>query len=301
VIASFPLSLSASVLALWALVSVAAADEPVVPADARVQKRGEGFRFVEGPAWDRKEAVYFSDVRTQTIHRWTEKEGVKIFKKLEGGCNGLRFDGEGNLLVCQPAGRRVLRISPDGKETVVADSYEKKKLNSPNDLWVAPNGGIYFTDPRYGSMDNLQQDGFHVYYLPPRGGQIRRVTSDLKKPNGVVGSADGKKLYVADPGANTTYVYTIQADGSLSDRQIAARSGSDGLTLDERGNLYITGRTIRIYSPKGTVVGQIPLPEVASNLTFGGADRRTLFITARTGFYAIKLNVRGGSDPFARK
>ncbi len=269
---------------------------PVVPPGAEVKKLADGFRFTEGPAWDRKGTLYFSDIPNQTIHTWSEKKGVGVFKKLEGSANGLWFDKEGNLYVCQPTGRAVIRLTPEGQQTTIADSYQGKKLNSPNDLWMAPDGGLYFTDPRYGQMDDLEQDGFHVYYIPPKG-TIRRILSDLKKPNGVVGTADGKKLYVTDPGANTTYVYDIQKDGSLANRKVAAPAGSDGLTLDERGNLYITGKTIRIYSPKGQVVGRIEVPETASNLTFGGADGKTLFITARTGLYAVKLNVKGGSDP----
>ncbi len=276
---------------------------PVVPADAVVKKLAGGFQFTEGPAWDRKQTLYFSDIPNQTIHTWSEEKGVGVFKKIEGSSNGLWFDKAGNLYACQPAGRAVVRLSPKGEETVIADSYEGKKLNSPNDLWMTPDGGLYFTDPRYGQMNDLELDGFYVYYVPPAktGGKLRRVLSDLKKPNGVVGTADGKKLYVADPGAQTTYVYDIGEDGSLANRRVAAPTGSDGLTLDERGNLYVTGKTIRIYSPEAKIVGQIELPEAAANLTFGGADGKTLFITARTSLYAVKLNVRGGADPFAKE
>ena len=276
---------------------------PVVPADAVIKKLAGGFQFTEGPAWDRKKTLYFSDIPNQTIHTWSEGKGVGVFKKLEGSSNGLWFDEKGNLYACQPAGRAVVRLTPKGKETVIADSYQGKKLNSPNDLWMTPGGGLYFTDPRYGQMNDLELDGFYVYYVSPAkaGGKLRRVLSDLKKPNGVVGTADGKKLYVADPGAQMTYVYDIGEEGALTNRRVAAPAGSDGLTLDERGNLYVTGKIIRIYSPEAKVVGQIELPEAASNLTFGGADGKTLFITARTSLYAIKLNVRGGADPFAKK
>lgn len=273
--------------------------ERIVPPGAQVEKLAGGFRFTEGPAWDRRQAVYFSDIPNKTIHRWTKKGGVTVYRTLPGSCNGLRFDGAGNLYVCQPVGRRLIRITRAGKIEVIADRFQGKRLNSPNDLWIDPRGGVYFTDPRYGSMEGLEQDGFHVYYVPPGGKALRRVIDDLKKPNGVIGSADGKKLYVADHGGNTTYVYDIAADGSLKNRRVAAPVGSDGLALDERGNIYVTGRSIRAYSPNGTVVAEIPLPEVAANMTFGGTDGRTLFITARTGFYAIRLNARDGSDPFA--
>ena len=277
------------------------AEEPVVPKHAEVKKLASGFKFVEGPAWDRKGTLYFSDIPNRKIHRWSEKEGVTLFKELEGSCNGLRFDVNGNLLVCQPTGRKVLSISSQGEVAVVADMHQGKKLNSPNDVWITPSGGIYFTDPRYGKMDDLQQGGFHVYYIAPGSEKVERVIDDLKKPNGVVGTADGKKLFLADPGAKKTYAYDIQSDGSLTNRKLAADSGSDGLTVDERGNLYVTGKTIRIYSPEAKIVGEIPLPEGAANLTFGGPDRKTLFITARTSLYSVKLNVRGDSDPFVAK
>lgn len=275
-------------------------DKPVVPDNVEVKKLATGFKFVEGPAWDRNATLYFSDIPNSKLHRWTEKHSDSVYKEIEGSCNGLRFDAAGNLLVCQPRGRKVLSISPKGKVSVVADSYKGKKLNSPNDLWIDPQGGIYFTDPRYGKMDDLQQDGFHVYYIAAGKKEVQRILDDLKKPNGVVGTADGKRLFVADPGASTTYVYDIQTDGSLTNRKVAADSGSDGLAVDERGNLYITGKTIRIYSPQAKVIGRIELPEGASNLTFGGPDRKTLFITARTSLYSVKLNVRDGSDPFAK-
>ena len=279
---------------------IAAGAEPIVPPDTTVQRLAGGFKFTEGPAWDRKGSLYFSDIPQQTILRWTEAEGAKPFKKLDGSCNGLFFDAAGDLLVCQPVGRAVRRITPNGEVSVVVDSYAGKKLNSPNDLWVAPNGGLYFTDPRYGPENDLEQDGFHVYYLPAGAKQATRILDNLKKPNGIVGSTDGTKLYVTDPGAQTTYVYRIEPDGSLTNRQVAAAAGSDGLTLDEKGNLYITGKSIRIFGPDAQQVGEIPLPEVAANLTFGGADRKTLFITARTSLYSIRLNVRGGGDPFAK-
>lgn len=288
-------------LALILVVTGVHAEEPLIPDGAEVKKLGDGFKFTEGPAWDRKGALYFSDIPTSTIHRWTEKDGVTVFKKIEGSTNGLWFDREGNLLSCQPNGRAVVRVTPQGDVSIVADTYEGKKLNSPNDIWMTPQGGIYFTDPRYGSMDDLQQDGFHVYYIPPGEKEVRRVLDDLKKPNGVVGTADGKKLYVTDPGAGKTYVYTIQPDGSLTDRKLAAPVGSDGLTVDERGNLYVTGKTVRIYSPEAKLVDQIELPEVAANLTFGGPDDKTLFFTARTGLYSIQMNVAGAADPFASK
>ena len=185
------------------------------------------------------------------------------------------------------------RISMEGKVTVLADDYQGKKLNSPNDLWIDSKGGVYFTDPRYGGEDDLQQDGFHVYYIKPGGGEVVRVIDDLAKPNGVIGTNDGKQLYVADPGAGKTYVYEIHDDGGLANRKLAAPEGSDGMTLDERGNLYLTRAGVEVYSPDGKKIASLAIPERPANVTFGGKKRRTLFITARTAFYSLEMKVRG--------
>ncbi|MEQ8788455.1 MAG: SMP-30/gluconolactonase/LRE family protein [Pirellulaceae bacterium] len=261
---------------------------------AEVKKLADGFIFTEGPARDAQGNVYFTDIRNNRIHKWSTDGQLSTFRENSGAANGLYFDADGNLLVCEGGNRRLTRISPDGKKVdVLADSYNGKKLNSPNDLWPDAKGGVYFTDPRYGSEEGLEQDGFHVYYLPPGGGELVRVIGDLKKPNGVKGTADGKKLYVADPGDQKTYVYEIQKDGSLTNRRLIAEQGSDGMTLDERGNLYLTGAGVNVYSPEGKMIAEIETPERPANVAFGGKDNKTLFITARTGFYAVPMQVAG--------
>ena len=176
---------------------------------------------------------------------------------------------------------------------MLTDAYQRKKLNSPNDLWIDTNGGVYFTDPRYGNQQGLEQDGFHVYYISPDRKKVTRVLDNLVKPNGVLGTADGKLLYVADPGANKSFVYRIVGNGQLEKLRTVFPEGSDGMTLDERGNLYLTRGGVRIYSPQGRLVTTISTPEGPSNVCFGGKDRKTLFITARTGFYSLRMNVRG--------
>lgn len=269
-----------------------AAEELVAPG-AKVQKLAGGFAFTEGPACDAQGNVYFSDVRSERIHKWSLDGKLSTFRENTGRANGLYFDRHGNLLACEGGNRRLTAISPDGNVTVLARGYNGKKLNSPNDLWIDPQGGVYFTDPRYGPVDGLEQDGFHVYYLPPDRKPLVRVLDDLVKPNGVVGTADGKLLYVADAGDSKTYVYRIPSDGSLTDRKLIAPVGSDGMTLDEKGNLYLTRGVVHVYSPDGTNIATIEVPEAPANVCFGGADRRTLFITARTGLYSIRMNVRG--------
>ncbi len=264
---------------------------------ASVTKLADGFVFTEGPAADAKGDVFFSDVRGNKTYKWTIGEGLSTVREDSGNGNGLYFDSAGNLFVCESGNRRITRISPDGQLTIVADRYDGKKLNSPNDIWVSPSGGIYFSDPRFGSQEGVEQDGNNVFYVPRVGAPAQLVAGDLQAPNGVLGTADGTKLYIADHGpqggAEETYVYDIRADGTLANRRLAAPEGSDGMTLDEHGNLYLTAAGVEVYSPDGRKIASIPVPEQPSNVAFGGPDHRTLFITARTGFYSLQMNVRG--------
>jgi gluconolactonase len=196
-------------------------------------------------------------------------------------------------LACEGRNRQLTSRAPDGTIKVLANQYGGKKLNSPNDLWIDPRGGVYFTDPRYGPEEGLEQDGYHVYYLPPGGKPLVRVVDDLVKPNGVIGSGDGRLLYVADHGDSKTYVYRVGEDGRLTDRRLFAPQGSDGMTLDGQGNLYLTDRAVQVYSPQGRQITSIAVPESPANVCFGGRDRRTLYITARTSLYSLPMKVQG--------
>lgn len=261
---------------------------------AQVRQLATGFAFTEGPAADSSGNVYFTDVRESKIHIYSSSGEVTTFLENTERANGLYFDRQGNLIACRGGGRQLVSIDPAGKKTILADNYEGKKLNSPNDLWLAPNGGIYFTDPRYGrKRDDLEQDGAHVYYLPPDSKTLIRVTNDLTKPNGLIGTPDGKRLYIADPGAETIYVYKIKPDGTLTDKKFFAGEGSDGMTIDTAGNIYLTSGAVKIYNPKGELLETIEIGEKPSNVTFTGKDKKTLFITARKSIYAIRMNARG--------
>lgn len=288
------------VVALAALTSqraTAQLNSDLVVPGASVTKLADGFVFTEGPAVDADGNVYFSDVRDSKTYKWTIGEGLSTFQEDSGNANGLFFDTDGNLLACESGNRRITRISMDGRVTVLAESYDGKRLNSPNDIWPDSRGGIYFTDPRFFDQTGVEQDGNHVYYIPPDGGPVIRVVDNLDAPNGVLGTADGRQLYIADHGPNVgrdlTYLYDIQPDGSLANRQLFASIGSDGMTSDEHGNVYLTEDGVKVFSPDGQQIASIPVPELPSNVVFGGPDRRTLFITARTGFYALQMAVRG--------
>ncbi len=273
---------------------VSSADDSLIAAGANVRKLSGGFKFTEGPAADKNGNVYFTDIPNNRIHKWDVAAGkLTTFTEKSEGTNGLFFDRDGKLLGCMGGGRRIVSYSADGKPTTITDKFSKKPYNSPNDLWIAPNGGIYFTDPRYGNQDDLRQGGFHVYYISPDRKTVTRALGDLKKPNGLIGTADGKTLYVADPGAGVTYRYDIQQDGTLSGKKLFCKSGSDGMTLDEKGNVYLTRGGVLVFNPAGKQIATIKTPEGPANITFGGKDRKTLFITARTGFYSLRMAVRG--------
>ncbi len=277
----------------WSPALFSAEPASLVASGAKAEKLAGGFMFTEGPAADRRGNVYFSDIPNSRIHIWNTDGKLSTFRENSGRANGLYFAADGNLIACEGGNRRLTSISPRGKVAVLADKFDGKKFNSPNDLWIDPKGGVYFTDPRYGDMTGLEQGGFYVYYLSADRKSLTRVIDDLVKPNGVLGTSDGKTLYVADPGDKKTYVYRIEGPGKLSGKKLFAAQGSDGMTLDELGNLYLTGAGVNVYSPSGKLRENIPVPERPANLCFGGDDRKTLFVTARTSLFSVRMRVRG--------
>jgi sugar lactone lactonase YvrE len=273
---------------------------PVVPEGAEVEKLADGFRFTEGPASGPDGRVYFTDIPNERIMIYDFASGeVTTHREQSGRANGLMFTPTGALIACEGGARRLTRQM--GEEiAALADSFSGIALNSPNDLDIDGKGGIYFTDPRYGDRESMEMDLEGVYYLPRRGG-LKRVVEDLVRPNGIKLSRDGKTLYVVDNGAKTIVAYDVQPDGTLAGVRVFAEmdqdapSGGDGMTLDCCGNVYCAGQGhIWIWNPGGEPVTKIPVPESPANCTFAGPDGKTLFITARTSIYAIKLNVCGG-------
>ena len=265
----------------------------VVAQEAEMKKLAGGFVFTEGPAADAEGNIFFTDIPNNRIHKWSLEGKLSTFRENTGGANGLFLDKAGNLLACEMGNGRLVSIDMEGKLTVLADKYDNKPFNSLNDLWIDPMGGIYFTDPRYGRRDNLPQDGEHVYYLSADSKKSIRVIDDMVRPNGLIGTADGKALYVADPGADKTYVYRIKKDGTLSDKKLFATEGSDGMTIDNEGNIYLTTSAVSVYNSGGIKIETIAVPERPSNVCFGGEDKRTLFITARTSLYSVRMRVKG--------
>lgn len=281
-------------VAFLAVAGAAVAADSLVAEGAEIQELGRGFIFTEGPVADKEGNVYFTDIPNSRIHRWSDADGkISVFREQTGQANGLFFDKSGNLLACEGGNGRVTSTTPKGEVSVVADQYEGKRFNSPNDLWIDPKGGVYFTDPHYGREENLPQGGMHVYYVLPDRSKVIRVIDDMTRPNGIIGTKDGKTLYVADHGASKTYSYSIKDDGTLENKKEFAPTGSDGVTLDEKGNLYLTTQVVEIYDPSGKKLEEIKFPAVPANVTFGGKNRDMLFVTARTGVYGLKMKGKG--------
>lgn len=274
--------------------------ESLIAPGAELKLLGGGYDFTEGPAVDAEGNVYFTDQPNDRIVRWDAGSGeLTDWLKPAGRSNGTYFDREGNLIACADGKNELWKISPEKTATVLLKDYEGKLMNGPNDLWIRPDGGLYFTDPLYvrpywhrGSES--EQDGQHVYYLAPGGEVPVKVANDLSQPNGVIGTPDGKILYVADIRARKTYSYSIQPDGKLTDKKLFYEMGSDGMTIDSQGNVYLTGRGVTIISPEGKLIENIPVPERwTANVTFGGEEMDLLFITASKGVYGIKMKVKG--------
>jgi len=272
--------------------------ESVVQDGAEITQIADDLLFAEGPAADADGNLYFSDIQANLIYTWSDVKGATVFREDSGGANGLFFNSEGNLLACEGTNGRLVSIdSKGGAVTVLADKYPWETgsaFNEPNDLWIDAKGGVYFSDPVY-IKESTVQGGEHVYYLTPKRDNIDRVVNDMTKPNGIIGTPDGTTLYVADHGAGEIYKYEITENGSLSNKTLFVSAGSDGMTIDSEGNIYLTNENgVQVYSSSGTLIETIVVTD-ATNVCFGGADGQTLFITAKTKVYSIQMRVKGVS------
>ena len=292
------------ILTAFVVVSVEAYSQPegfpvkLVAEGAVLQKSGMGYAFTEGCSTAPDGRVFFTDQPNDKIYFWSEKDSIILFKE---GCersNGTIFDKLGNLVCCADLHNRLISFNLAGDITeVFSRGYNGMHLNGPNDLWIDKKDGIYFTDPyfhrNYWEPGHKQkQDIQAVYYLKPSG-EIVRVIDDLSQPNGIVGTPNNRYLFVADMKERKTWRYTIGPDGTLSGKKLFAPEGSDGMTIDSKGNIYLSFFKVHIYNKKGVKIGEIRLPEGTSNLCFGGADRKTLFITARSSVYTLQMKVKG--------
>lgn len=294
---SFTWLLAASLLLA---VAIGANAEPpgIIAPGAALQKLAGGFSFTEGPACDAHGNVYFTDQPTDRILKWSVTGKLSVFLSPAGRSNGLCFDAHGDLWACADERNQLWRITPQGKVSVIVKDYGGKLLNGPNDVWVRPDGGLYLSDPfykrDYWKRGSLEQSGQYVLYLAPDHKTLTAVATDLTQPNGIIGTPDGKMLYIADIGAGRTYSYAVQKDGSLANKTLFCTMGSDGMTIDSEGNVYLTGHGVTVFDKTGKQIEHIPIAEGwTGNICFGGADRHTLFITASTSIYGMHMRTHG--------
>lgn len=282
-----------------ALVTISCKAQNIIAKGAELTLVANEFEFTEGPAVDKNGDIYFTDQPNDRIVKWSAKDNtVANWMKPSGRSNGLFFDNNGNLISCADEKNELWSIDPQKNITVLIDNYKGKKLGGPNDVWVAANGGMFITDPFYPRpwWDHIEAEinERRLYYLAPGSKELSIADRDFVMPNGIIGTPDGKNLYVSDIKGNKTYVFILQEDGSLTDRKIFCELGSDGMTIDNRGNVYLTGNGVTVFDKKGNQIEHIKIPEKwTANITFAGPKQDILFITAMDAVYTLKMKVHG--------
>ena len=264
------------------------------------------FKFTEGPADDGEGMLYFTDIPAETIYQLSSDGKISPLTTTSGHANGLMFDGKNQLIACQMDGQGV-RIDRKTKAVeVLAGQYDGKRFNAPNDLVIDRQGGIYFTDPLFRAPEPLPQGTQGFYYITPDRNVVQ-LDKDLPAPNGIALSPDEKTLYVIPSMSAQMLAYDVKESGKIENRRVFCRleqkqpdgnTGGDGMTIDQQGNLYITAATgVQIYNPAGKMLGTIVFPEQPANVSFGGPERKLLYVTARTGLYRCKMEVAGHVYP----
>ena len=288
-----------AILILLLAIGCKAQKQELVADQANLTLVAAEYKFTEGPAVDKNGDIYFTDQPNNRIIKWTASDNsVSVYMEDAGRANGLYIDHDGSLLACADEKFELWRIDKAKKPTVLVDEFQGQKLNGPNDLWVDAKGGIYFTDPYYQrpywERKEKEIEKERVYYLTPDMNELRIVADDLVQPNGIIGTPDGKMIYIADIGDKKTYSFTISENGDLSNKTLFTEMGSDGMTIDNQGNVYLTGNGVTVFNKKGEKILQIPVPQKwTANVTFGGPSQNILFITAMNSVYTLEMNVNG--------
>ena len=258
-----------------------------------------GFKFTEGPVWSREGFLLFSDIPNNRIMKLTPGGGTAVFRESSNGANGLAFDAQGRLYSCESATRRVTRTGKSGQVEVLAERWEDKRLNAPNDIVVRKDGQVYFTDPAFGKeMDSRELDFFGVYHISPKG-QLELVAKPQGRPNGLALSPDGKILYVDNTDERNVRAYDVDRNGKAANERVlitGIEGAPDGMKVDEKGNLYVAAQAVYVYSAEGKPLAKFGIPETPSNCAFGDADFKTLYVTARSSVYKVRLFVKGAGQ-----
>ena len=289
----------------------------LVDENAEVEQIATGFTFTEGPIWMADGSLHFSDMPGDKRRRWHPTEGVTVLRDPSNKCNGMTRDDHGNLIVCEHVTSSLVRESPDGTRETLASHWGERELNSPNDVIVAADGSIIFTDPTYGRMPGFglereqELDFQGVYRLPADGGDLQLLIDDFAQPNGLCFTPDESQLYINDTVHAHIRVFDVGPDHALSNGRVFAEgigtgdlaSGElvDGMKLDERGNVYVTGpKGVWIFAPDGEHLGVIEVPENVGNVNWGGDDWSTLYIPASTSVYRVQMKVAGNKLGYMR-
>lgn len=274
--------------------------EKIISKDAHLEQLATGCQFTEGPIWnDREGYLLFSDIPANKIYKWTAETGVSVFRSPSGKSNGLTLDASERLIAAEHQNRRVSRTEEDGKIVTLASHYKGKRLNSPNDVVVRSDGSVYFTDPSFGSTKARELDFQGVYRLSPDGKTLSLLLNDFDGPNGLAFSVDEKTLYVSDQNRKHVRAFDVREDGTLTNSRIFAQfyvenGGPDGIKVDLHDNVYITVPAgISVWDKEGKELGIILIREFVANMNWGDSDRKTLYITANTSLYRVRLNVPG--------
>lgn len=274
--------------------------QAIASSKAKVEKLSGAFKFIEGPVWDKRGFLLFSDISANTIYKWTTDGQTSIFRHPAGRANGNTLDREGRLITAEHD-RRLVRTEKNRRLTVLVERYGSKRLNSPNDVVVKSDGSIYFTDPPYGISKDKEELGFYGVYRRSPDGTLMLLTREMVRPNGLAFSPDEKKLYVSDSENGQIRVFQVKSDGKLSNGRVFAqlqepeeKGVPDGMKVDVQGNIYCSGPGgLWVFSPNGQLLGKIIVPEVVTNLAWGDKDYKSLYITATQSLYRIRLNVEG--------
>lgn len=275
--------------------AVLACAQPLVN-EVVIEKVATGFRFLNGPIWSPEDVLLFSDTPTDRVFRYIPGKGTAEVEVRSGGISATTFDTKGNMYIAEPRARRVVRLDKKGKTEILAERFEGKRLNAPNDLVVRRDGNVYFTDPAFGEQQDGSELGFYGVYRVTTKGDVSAIARWQTRPNGIALSQDGRMLFVVDSDAQTVHAMDLDKDGAASnDRVVVSKiaGAPGGVRADAEGNIYVAARDVFVYSPKGELIRPIRLPEIPSNLTFGDPDLQSLYVTARTSVYRVKMGVKG--------